>query len=63
MATVKPDMTACRDGCGRSVPDAELLQAGWTFLPISRRWRCPVCWRALEKVSAPADTAPVNEGA
>jgi hypothetical protein len=59
-----PTLTACRDGCGRSVTDDELPRSGWTFLAIARRWRCPECVRALQRVSeaAPA-AAPTSTGA
>jgi len=63
MATVKPpDTTACRDGCGRTVLDDQLLPSGWTFLPISRRWRCPACWRALEALKAADERRPSEGG-
>ena len=42
----------CDDGCGASI---EMLPAesppGWTYLEISRRWRCPECSRALNEVN------------
>lgn len=31
----------CSDGCGATTPDdVAAMQAGWSFLVISARWRC-----------------------
>lgn len=41
------DLITCRDACGQAVPEDQLLRSGWWHLPISNRWRCPSCRRAL----------------
>ena len=43
----------CCDGCKAEVADMSDAQAkGWHFLEISKRYRCPACARALERVNA-----------
>jgi len=47
----------CQDGCGRTVQDeAEALARAWTFLTISKRWRCPECVHALNNVNTKEHT-------
>lgn len=43
----------CSDGCGRAVTEEQLKTSGWTYLAISRRYRCPVCVRELAKANEP----------
>lgn len=38
----------CSDSCGTQTDDP--LQAGWSFLVISTRWRCGPCAAALRRV-------------
>lgn len=45
----------CSDGCGRSVPEDEVLGGGWTYLEIQKRYRCNACVRALEAVNKPRE--------
>jgi hypothetical protein len=41
----------CYDGCGATVADdGAAMQAGWSFLVISTRWRCGPCGAALRRV-------------
>jgi hypothetical protein len=41
----------CSDSCGAQVPDdTAAMQAGWSFLVISTRWRCGPCAAALRRV-------------
>lgn len=59
MTHQKPDTTVgCRDECGKRIEFDDLLQSGWTHLPISGRWRCPACWRALEQLSDKGRQSP-----
>lgn len=43
-------MIGCADQCGAQIQDYEqdALQAGWTHLTISNRWRCPNCMTTLQ---------------
>lgn len=46
------DPINCCDACGRSVADMdEALAKAWSFLEISKRWRCPDCARDLTRVN------------
>jgi hypothetical protein len=45
------DHITCTDSCGRKVLIDAVEQSGWSFLPITRRWRCPQCWRDLQAVN------------
>lgn len=46
----------CQDGCGRRASsDASAEAQGWLRLPITGRWRCPQCARALDEVNKPKD--------
>lgn len=48
----------CRDECGRSVvDDAAAVQAAWSWLDMTRTWRCPACWRALNEAGQIVGTA------
>lgn len=38
---------ACRDGCKRTAGTG----SGWTYLPLSRQWRCPQCTRELREAN------------
>lgn len=53
----KPDMTpvSCNDECGRRVPRCELGNEGWEWLPITNRYRCVDCWRALKEINQHAN--------
>ena len=43
---------SCSAGCKRTIPDIDkALAAGWENLPISRRWRCPQCYRELKTIN------------
>lgn len=48
-------MIGCRDECGKQTTESGAAQTGWQFLPIQNRWRCPECWRALEKLNHPTE--------
>lgn len=51
MAT-QVDPIGCQDGCKRTVKDRSEAEAkAWTYLEISRRWRCPQCVRDLEQAN------------
>jgi hypothetical protein len=56
---------SCSGGCGKATANPEL--ASWDYLPISQRWRCWDCTRALQSVgrtkehSAPDMTEPTGE--
>ncbi len=55
---------ACGDGCKATVRDEEAaMQAGWSFLSIARRWRCPTCATILYRASSMPGTAenPVDK--
>lgn len=42
----------CADGCKSSVPSMDAAAtAVWTYLPITGRWRCLACTRALNLVN------------
>lgn len=42
----------CQDGCKRNAADEADAQAkGWTRMPLTGRYRCPDCVRALAKVN------------
>ena len=50
--TDTPEPLRCQDGCGSTVKDTSEAEAkAWTFLTISKRWRCPNCRRALDTVN------------
>lgn len=40
---------ACYGGCGQRADDPE--QQGWELLPITNKYRCGACTRALKLVS------------
>jgi hypothetical protein len=49
----KPEPIACAAGCARTVADDDAASAGaWSYLAISRRWRCPTCRRELDAAQA-----------
>jgi len=55
----------CSDSCSATAEDP--MQAGWTFLVISTRWRCGPCVAALRRVvgitggpGSTADTLPAD---
>ncbi|WP_398498153.1 hypothetical protein [Variovorax sp.] len=57
------DPIRCSDGCGRTVAGQSDAEAkAWTFLEISKRWRCPTCARELALANAACATAPAAEG-
>jgi rubredoxin len=42
------DHIACRDECKRTVADEDAAAAaGWHYLEVQKRWRCPSCEREL----------------
>lgn len=41
----EPVSTGCAAGCGAKEENPE--HAGWLYLQITKRWRCPTCTRAL----------------
>lgn len=48
-----PESLRCGDKCGREVVDqAAAEMAGWSFLPITARWRCGPCGAALYAASS-----------
>lgn len=48
MAQTDDLSVACVGGCKRTVPDMEAAShAGWRYLEIQNRWRCPECNREL----------------
>jgi hypothetical protein len=49
--STQPAPIFCGDGCKRTATPAEAESGGWFFLPISRRYRCPACWRELKRVN------------
>lgn len=52
----KPDTKIyCNDGCKRGVEPEDLSNAGWSWLPITNRYRCVDCWRALREANAPKE--------
>lgn len=56
MSQADPDPISCAAGCKRIVADEQAAEkAGWELLPITGRWRCPVCWRELQAVNKPRD--------
>jgi hypothetical protein len=39
----------CRDGCGAAVADEdEATAAGWSYLEIQKRYRCPDCEQEIQ---------------
>ena len=54
----------CRDTCGRSVEDeAAALQAGWSYLEITKAYRCGACdgaLRAVRHIIGPDAVTPDN---
>jgi hypothetical protein len=52
----RTDGVACRDSCGKTLPSEDAaLQAGWSYLAVSRLWRCGACEGALMSVNAKKD--------
>lgn len=53
----------CRDGCGAvaSNEEAALAQA-WSWLPVSKTWRCPACARVLRELwrTLPTEVPPTS---
>lgn len=50
------DPIYCAAACKRNVPDEKAASdAGWSFLPIMQRWRCPDCGRELAAVNNPPE--------
>lgn len=46
------EVITCRDGCKRAVATPEEAEAaGWQFLEVQKRWRCPDCHAELEKIN------------
>lgn len=41
----------CTDGCGKALPPNEVETAGWTYLSIANRWRCPACRTELAEAN------------
>jgi len=57
MSQANPDPITCAAGCKRIVADEDAAAfAGWEYLPITQRWRCPACWRELQAVNFPDRT-------
>lgn len=55
-------MIKCRDLCGASQVDEDAaLASGWSFLSISKNWRCASCVRALD-VAAQYPGTPAQPG-
>jgi len=53
MSQSDPDPITCAAGCKRTAADeTAATAAGWEHLPISRRWRCPQCWRELQAINS-----------
>lgn len=58
----------CRGQCGLAVVnDEDAVRAGWTYLQITRGWRCGACGRALRAAAeikgsaeVPSDALPSN---
>jgi hypothetical protein len=49
MSQGKPEPLPCAAGCKRTVEDeAAASAAGWSFLPVTARYRCPHCERELK---------------
>lgn len=49
----EPVMLRCHDRCGREVLDVDAaMQAGWSYLSITARWRCGPCGAALRAASS-----------
>lgn len=57
------DPIPCSDSCKRSVPTEDAaMAAGWSFLPVVRRWRCGPCAALLRNVSRmPGTDAPSTD--
>ena len=52
----------CRDACGAARADEEAcISAAWTYLQISKGWRCPKCAAALRDASGIVGTDAVTE--
>lgn len=46
------DAIRCNDDCKASVLDMDAAMAqAWTYLEITKRWRCPSCRRALDAIN------------
>lgn len=44
---------SCSTGCKRTVEDeVGASTAGWEYLSISARWRCPTCYRELRAAAS-----------
>jgi hypothetical protein len=51
-AVAQTDAIVCRDGCKRSLPDMDAAtQAGWHYLSLQSKWRCPDCARELREAN------------
>jgi hypothetical protein len=58
-----PKMISCRDGCGREVNDEAPEKGSWTYLQITKRWRCPACTKVLHlinKSTPEEETGPLD---
>lgn len=50
---------ACGDECGAAVMVRQNESAaGWCWLDVARKWRCPKCRHDLEQ----ANTSPLSKG-
>ena len=49
----------CYDGCGATVADdVAAMQAGWSFLVISTRWRCGAALRRVVGITGGSGSTP-----
>lgn len=56
------DPIGCNDGCGAKVADMSEAEAkAWTYLEITKRYRCPACTRALAEANQQSKEAEQKE--
>lgn len=49
MSQSDPQLIGCRDGCGLKCIDPGAI--GWTYLEITKLWRCLICTVALASLN------------
>jgi hypothetical protein len=60
-ANAEDPLIRCRDACGAVVADEQEAQdSSWSWLSISKAWRCPECMRALRTAAALVGTDGVT---
>jgi hypothetical protein len=51
-------MIGCAGGCGLAIFSDDLKSSGWSYLQITKRWRCGACERELVRMSTTEGAPP-----